>query len=298
MTDDQTFEGEPEALPVLPSSIRDAVLSELRGLETFVDGVSVADLQKRSAVGAWSNLEVVAHLQLALSLYTRLLSAGTSGWTGGALGRAMGSVTKSLIPAAAPAINAVNSLLPRVLTGTLSPEGVKGQLVGSSRALRAQLETLESGDYTKPIYYRGGPWPLSFFLGAMLNELAIHRWDVESTLVGDAHLSDAARSVLPWFYWSGTSFMFQPPAGTTGTVALALSDPSIEMSWVIADRGATTVHRGSELKADATIRGKTGVAVLALAGRIPADAALTSTSLTVDGDEILARRFLGAWRIV
>src|SRR5438309_6000282 len=107
MTDEQTFEGEPEALPVFPSSIRASIVSELSAFEAFVGGLSVEDCAKRSAVSAWTNLEVIAHVQLALSLYTQVLAAGASGWTGGAIGKALGSMTKTLIPAVSPALNAV-----------------------------------------------------------------------------------------------------------------------------------------------------------------------------------------------
>ena len=298
MTDEQTFEGEPDALPVLPSSIRAAVVSELSSFESFVEGLGVEDTAKPSTIKGWSNLDVIAHVQLALSLYTRVLAAAASGWTGGAVGKAVGSVTKTVLPAAAPAINAINSMLPHVMTGTLEPEAVQGQLVGSSRSLRARLEKLQSVDYTKPIYYRGAPWPVSFFMAAMLNEIAIHRWDIESTLVGDAHLSDAARSVLPWFYWSGTSIMFRPPAGTAGTVAMALVDPTTDLSWVIDAGGTISTLRGIEPNTDATIRGENGTVILALAGRISPEDAVRTTSVTVEGDEVLGNRFLSSWKIL
>ncbi len=298
MTDEKSAEVEPDALPVLPSSIRASLVSELASFEEMVDGLSVPQCAEQSAESGWNNLDVIAHVQLALALYTKLLGAGASGWTGGAIGKAFGSVTQTLVPAAAPVLNALNKALPHVVTGALAPEAVKGQLLGTARELRKKLEQLQSVDYTKPIYYRGGPWPVSFFLAAILNELALHRWDIESRLVEDAHLSDASRSLLPWFYWGGTSFMFRPPTGTSGSVSIALTDPEAELSWVIGAGGAISKRRGVEPNPDVTIRAESGTFILVLAGRIPVDDALRITSLRLEGDEYLGKRFLSSWSFV
>jgi hypothetical protein len=289
--------GAPQELPVQPAAIRVSVVTELATFSSFVERLSVADAQKPSADRGWTNLDVIAHVQLTLVLYNQLLSASTRGLTGGTLGKAFGSVTKSLIPGAASAINSINSALPHALTGALAPEAVMGQFVGNARTLRERIEALEPGDYTKPIYYRGGPWPVSFFLAAMLNELAVHRWDIESRLIADAHLGSEARAMLPWFYWSGAAFMLRPPKGTVGTVGVSLADPPTELSWTLEPR-VIRQTRGIDDAATATIHAESGTFVLALAGRISADDALRTTSMTVNGDDNLARAFLSSWRII
>jgi uncharacterized protein (TIGR03083 family) len=289
--------GTPEALPVVPGAISASVRTELALFSAFVEGLALDDARKPSAVAGWTNLDVVAHVQLAMLLYDQLLAAGSKGWTGGAVGKAFGSLTKTVLPAAAGAFNTVNSLLPHALTGTLAPEAVKGQFLGNARWLRSRLDGLDSADFTKPIYYRGGPWPLSFFLAGILNELAMHRWDIESTLRPDAHLSAGSCEALPWFYWGGSGFMFHPGKEMAGTVAAALLDPAAEMSWKVESR-VVTHERGLAPGAAATIHGEAGTFVLVLAGRITADDALRATSLTVEGDEALARALLSSWSVV
>jgi uncharacterized protein (TIGR03083 family) len=292
-----TDEPAPDALPVVPGAIGASVTAELGLFSALVERLTLEDLAKPSADPGWTNLDVVAHVQLALVLYDRILQAGSSGLTGGTLGKAFGSLTKSVMPAASGAFNAVNSLLPHAVTSALAPEAVQGQFLGSTRRLRARVESLDGSDFTKPIYYRGEPWPLSFFLGWILNELALHRWDIESRLGPDAHLSTGAREALPWLYWGGTSFMLRPPTGLSGAIDVVLRDPPAEMCWRIAS-GATTHERGLCDNPAATIRGEAGTFVLILAGRIGAQDALRSTSLTVEGDEDAASKFLSAWRLV
>jgi uncharacterized protein (TIGR03083 family) len=290
-TDDQ-----PVQLPVAPSQVRSAALAEADRLATVVAGLSDPDWTAASAVSGWTNGDVVAHLNLALGLYARVIDAALGGSGSGKLWKAFGDLTAKAVPAAAPAFNAVNNAVPRLLRNALSPEVIKGQLAAGTRGLRQRLEKVGSADYTRPIHYMGRPWPLSFFLAVVVNELAVHGWDIASRLTPDAHLSEDARAVLPWFYWSATPIMFHPPDGFRGTIQADLVDPPFQMWW---GHDASGTRQGTgEVQADATIRAESGTFVLILAGRISVDDALSTTSTTIEGDESLARSFLGAWRIV
>jgi len=294
-TETQTEE-QPTQLPVAPSQVRAAALAEVERLAAVVAGISDSDWTAASAVSGWTIGDVVAHLNLALALYSRVIDAALGGSGGGKLWKAFGDFTQKAVPAAAPAFNAVNNAVPRLLRNALSPEVIKGQLAASARGLRQRLEKAGSADYTRPIHYMGRPWPLSFFLAAVVNELAVHGWDIASKLTPDAHLSEDARAVLPWFYWGATPFMFHVPSGFRGTIQAELADPSLQMWWG-HDAGGTRQGTG-EVQADATIRAESGTFVLILAGRITVDDALSTTSVTIEGDEALARSFLGAWKIV
>lgn len=297
MTSDMGQEGDAFRLPVQPARIRDAVLSELTALEGFVAGLSLDDWEKPSAVPAWSIGDVVAHLNLALGLYGRIIDAAVAGRGAGRAWKAFGDLTKRARPIGSPIFNTINSAIPRVIGGALAPETVKGQFAAGCRNLRQRVERVGSDDYTRAVYYMGSPWPLSFFLAAVLNELAVHGWDMSSRLSPDAHLSEAARSVLPAFYWGATSYMFHRPEGFRGTIQVVLSDPPDEIWWYITD-GEIRVRTGQATDADVTIRGQSGTFVLVLAGRIGADDALRATSLTAAPDVEKARAFLSAWKIV
>lgn len=287
---------EPEQLPVVPASIRDAALAELGRVTNFVERLSIEDWKKPSAASGWTIGDVVAHLDLALGLYNRLLGVVTKGGGSGSVWRTLGKMSEKVAPAASPVFHGINSAIPKLIDKALAPEVVKGQFAAGSRKVRQRLEGIGPDDYTRPVYYVGGPYPLSFFLAVMVNELAMHLWDMESPLVPDATISADARAVLPWLYWSATELMFHPPKGTRGTVQVMVDDPGAAMWW----RMGETMEQGTGTtpNPDATIRGPSGTYVLTLAGRIAVDSALRDTSLTAEGDETLARTFLGKWKFL
>jgi uncharacterized protein (TIGR03083 family) len=297
MTDEENTGPPPELtqLPVNPGHIREVALVELDRLEGIVRGLSLDQWKEKSAVESWTIGDVVAHLDVGLALYARLLEAVSGGAGAGRVWKAFGKFGEKVAPVAGPAFNAVNTAIPRIIEGMLSPEVVKGRFEASARKVRAQLDRLESADYTRPVYYIGGPYPLSFFMAVMVNEIAVHGWDIESRLRRDAHLDEQACSVLPWFYWSATPVMLKLPAGTAGTVSVSLQAPAAEMWWSLSDSKTGT---GTIANPDVEISGPTSPFVLALAGRIPAADAIDKTLLSVTGSPFLAKTFLESWRII
>ncbi len=288
---------EPAQLPMAPSHVRTATLTELGRLGSLVQDLTLEDWTKPSAVAGWTIGDVVAHLNLALALSGRLLNAAAAGKGSGRVWKTVDQLSQKVAPVATSAFNAINSALPRAIDRALSPEVIKAQFATSSRTFQDRLRRINPADYTRPIYYRGSPWPLSFFLAAVVDELAVHGWDMASRLDPQAHLSADARSVLPWFFWSGTPFMLHLPKQTRGTIQVSLVDPSLEMWWSLTE---TEVKQGvgTAPQPDVRLTGASGTFVLALTGRIPPQDALRSTSLQASGREELAQAFLGAWTLL
>jgi uncharacterized protein (TIGR03083 family) len=297
MSEEEQRFSEALQLPVPPADIRNAVLTDLQTAGDFVQSLNPEAWKQASAVPGWSIGDVVAHLNLALGAYSRLTDLVVSGKTGSGLLRKAGQLSKNVVPMAAPAFNALNSAIPKMLDRALAPEVIKGQFAAGSRSLRERLERIIPGDYVKPVYYMGGPWPLSFFLAAADNELAIHLWDMQSRLDPHTRLSAEARTVLPSFYWSATSWMLHLPKDTNGTVSVVLTDPNGAFWWKI-EAGRATIGRGVPDNPDVTINGDSGTLPLMLAGRISFDDATRTTSLRAQGTEELTRRFLSSWKIV
>lgn len=297
MTNDESAGPPPELeqLPVNPGHIREVALTELDRLEGIVRDLSLEDWKLKSAVEGWTIGDVVAHLDVGLTLYARLLEAVSGGAGAGKVWKAFGKFGEKVAPVAAPAFNAVNTAIPRIMERTLAPEVLKGRFEASARKVRGQLDRLESADYTRPVYYIGGPYPLSFFMAMMVNEIAVHGWDIASRLRPDAHLDEAAGSVLPWFYWSATPLMLKLPQGTTGTVGVSVQDPAASMWWSLTDG---TTGTGTIENPDVTISGSASPFVLAVAGRIPAEDAINKTLLTATGNLFLAKTFLESWKII
>lgn len=297
MSDEQQTGEPPIQLPIAPGAIKAVALAELERTDAFVRDIALQDWSRASAAAGWTIGDVVAHLGLTLGLYGRVMDAATAGWSAGRLWKAMGEVGRRVAPTASPALNAVNRAIPRLIDRTLAPEVIKGQFGANARALKHRIERIESADYTLPVYYMGAPWPLSFLLASVVDELGLHTWDIASTLDPKAGLSEPARSVIPWFFWSGTPFMLRLPKGTIGTVQVVLTDPAAEMWWEL--RQVEPVQgAGRTPRPDLTIGAGSGMYSLVISGRIAVEDVLHSTAFHVDGDEQLARAFLGSWRIV
>ncbi|SRR5579884_50460 len=86
--------------------------------------------------------------------------------------------------------------------------------------------------------------------------------------------------------------MLRLPSGTNGTVQALLDEPGSAMWWSITEG---SVHAGRDLASqpDVIIRASSGRFVLGLAGRLRPREALDSTG-AIEGDHVLAERFLGA----
>jgi Mycothiol maleylpyruvate isomerase N-terminal domain len=210
--------------------------------------------------------------------------------------RGIGWVAGSVMPSAAPLFDTMNAVIPKALGRVLSPQGVKAQFAAGARNTRRRLQQVGPDDYTRPVYFEGGPYPLAFYIGIIVNELAIHGWDIESKIAQAADLSHHARRVLPWFYWGSTPLMLHPRKYISGTVQVFLSDPESAMWWSFGD-GSVTVGRGITSHQDAQIRGSGSSFVLAVAGRInPVDA--VDSLLNVEGNRNLVERFLGSWQLI
>jgi len=75
MTSEQQTDREPVQLPMAPNQVHMAALAELDRLRGFVQDVTIADWSKPSAASGWTIGDVVAHLNLAMGAYGRLLEA-------------------------------------------------------------------------------------------------------------------------------------------------------------------------------------------------------------------------------
>ncbi|MGH2449382.1 MAG: SCP2 sterol-binding domain-containing protein [Chloroflexota bacterium] len=285
-------EEQPEKLPLAPSNVRSAALTELHHLTEQVAKLSADDFRRPSGLAGGTVGDVAARLLLSLQLYGQVLDALGRG-KGRGVWKALGQVSKVMAPLAEPAAEALGSAGAKLVSSTLPPDTLKSQIAGASSSLRQKMLAISPEDYGHDVVILGHTWPLSYFLALVTNELALRGWDIGAAFDPQARLSEEARSVLPWFYWGGK---FMVRAGVSGTIQVRLADPGSEMWWKLQD-GKTEVGVGEIPNPDVTIVGQTGTFILALAGRIPPLDALRFAALEVEGKEELAREFLGSWKL-
>lgn len=287
---------EVEQLPIALSAIRHGALSELERLTKLIVNLAPAEWLLPSAVAGWTVGEVVAHLGLFLGIYNRLLARLLAGDPLARVVATLDRLALSTMPSATPIFHAVNGAIPKAVARLVPPEALqRGFMKGAGRTREVLLRAAADDD-AGSARYNHRPNLLSFYLAVVVNELAIHGWDIESRIGGMAGLSDSARLILPWFYWSATKLMLRLPKATTGTVQVILSEPASAMWWSITN-GSAEAGRDLASQPDVTIGVSSGRYVLGVAGRLgPAE--VLDSSMAVDGDRGLAECFLGAWRLI
>jgi uncharacterized protein (TIGR03083 family) len=279
------------------TEVRDGALTELERLTKLIGNLAPADWLVPSAATGWSIGEVIAHLDLFLGLYHRLLGRLLAGdpWAG-LVATTLDRLDLSAMPSTAPIFDAVNGAIPKAVARLMAPQVLQRWFVTGAGRTREVLLREAPDEYPGSGLSKGWANLLSFFLAIAVNELAIHDWDMESRIGEAAGLSDSARLILPWFYWSATKLMLRLPRRTNGTVLVLLSEPASAMWWSITD-GCVDAGRGTASQADLTIRISSERYVLGVAGRLtPAEVLESPTA--VEGDQALADCFLSAWHLI
>ena len=199
-----------EQTPLVSSVIRDGAVTELDHVSMLIANLSSSEWSRPSAVEGWTIGDVATHLDLVVGLYSPFLRTVLAGGGSSRVAKAIGWLTGSILPTATPILDMINGVIPKAMNRVLPATVVKRQFAAGARKTRKHLLEFGPDDYARP---EGGPYPLWFYLAIIVNELAIHGWDIESRTESVAGLSDHARRILPWFYWSGTALMFRPSKG-------------------------------------------------------------------------------------
>jgi uncharacterized protein (TIGR03083 family) len=273
-----------EPVPIATNLIKASAIAELEHISRLVSAVSPDEWSRPSAVAAWTVGDVVAHLDLFIHLYDRFLGSVLmcEAWPA----RIPGWLAESKLVPVARIFDTVNGAIPRAVRRLLVRDAITGQLVAGAERLRVRLQGLKPCPDS-----RSAPEsPHAFYLGEIVNELAIHAWDIESVLGPAPALANNACSVLPLWYWANSRLMFRPQRKITGTVQVLLSNPPSAMWWSIAGT-RVVLGCGINREYNAEIRGPSSDFLLSIAGRL-------HSPLTLSGDVPLAHSFLRSWHLV
>jgi hypothetical protein len=185
-------------------------------------------------------------------------------------------------------------------------ESLGDQVLSTFDATNAQLNLLHAGlgpqDWEKPCYHGATAFvaPVRTFLDLRMFELALHGWDIRSSLEPEAHLSDASLPVLMglipqfigWLFWAGSRlpspiryrFHLTGPGASTSDIIVA--GDTVRMEPVRADTAHVTFHCDTE------------TFVLLMLGRLPLPDALAESRLAAAGEaewvDAFAQWFRGA----
>jgi len=174
--------------------------------------------------------------------------------------------------------------------GEAFPEGPVVALSELSAGLATVLARLGPEDYSRPVFHPTGVTSIRNLVRFRIAELALHRWDMETGLGRDAHLSEVAAEVL--YDWSihWLQICFTPAEAGTPTAVYRFDiegQPGLKVV-VLPDQvlfDEVEAEPGTTFVLDAEIY------VLFVAGRVSYDDAVASGRMRVEGDGAAARSF-------
>lgn len=180
-------------------------------------------------------------------------------------------------------------------------ESLGDQLLPTFSTRMAQLThflaTRTPQDWEKPAYRFSRIVPLRNYLYLSIQELALHGWDIRSTLEPVAHLSVETlpalmdripqRFTIPWVadFSRGTSL--PSPIRYCWDVTGVVSSPYD----IVVEDGKCRIEPGGAAVGHVTCRSETETFVLLMYGRLTLESAIAAGRLSVEGDQGLITAF-------
>lgn len=257
------------------------VLAESERLKHYLHSLPPEAWKQPSACDRWEVRDVVAHLVLGAEIYTESISRGLQGDASAPAGRPpVGS------------FNAASFSEPMAQTTLSRRESLGDQVLSTFDATNDQLNLLHAGvgpqDWEKRCYHGAAALvaPVRTFLDLRMFELALHGWDIRSSLEPEAHLSAESLPILiglipqliGWGFWSGSRlpspiryrFHLTGPGASHSDILVA--GDTVQMEPVGTDMAHVTFHCDTE------------TFVLLMLGRLPLPAALAESRLVATGE--------------
>ena len=261
------------------------VSSESARLLDYFKGLSESDWETQSACDAWNNADVVAHMIMAVDMFSGNIERGANGDSSPPEG--MGPPQETDL-AARMAANATRAKEVRESLG-----GTLVQAFGENcDRLGALLSRMGPADWDKQCYHAAAYLTIRRYLILRLAEMSVHEWDIRSRLEPSAKLptevASAVMELLPGFV---VGRLFQPGSGIdkASRFRFALTDGG---SYdIVAGGGELRMEDSSGEAADATFSCSGSTFVLLTYGRLTVEEAVASGEITVEGDRELAMQF-------
>src|SRR5262249_33565087 len=153
---------------------------------------------------------------------------------------------------------------------------------------------LTAHDWHQPCYHSCGILPVHAVVHAGVFELAIHGWDIRSTLEPPAHLSPDALTVLPDYFAACLHWFFLPGARLPTPIRYRFAFTGrLNSTWDMVIEG-DQAHMGPAVdatSANATFRGDGAAFALMMGGRMGFDATLGNKRMIPTGDMAVAQAF-------
>jgi uncharacterized protein (TIGR03083 family) len=262
---------------------------ESERLKQYLNALPPEAWKRPSACAGWEVRDVVAHLVLQAEIFGGWVSRGLQG--------------DASTPEGFPDAGTVNAVMMSETLGQMSiarRESLGDQLLSTFNATNDQFNQLMAGlgpsDWDKPCYHVFGTVPLRAMIDDRITELAMHGWDIRSSLEPEAHLPpESLPAFMDWV--PGTvGWVFRPgsrlPAPVRYRFEVTEAVPSSSDIIVAGDK--VSVESPGTAEANVTFHCGAETFVLMMYGRLTLDSAITDGRMSVEGDRGLAAEF-GRW---
>ena len=261
------------------------VSSESARLLEYFKGLSEDDWATQSACEAWNNADVVAHMTMAVDMFSGNIERGANGDSSPPEG--MGPPEEFDL-AGRMAANAARAVAMRESLGETLVEAFSQ----NCDRLNALMARMGPDDWQKQCYHPASYLSIRRYLILRLAEMTIHEWDIRSRLEGSARLPDAVAAALPELlpgFVVGRFFLPGSEIATPSRFRFDLTDGGSHD--IVAGGGELRMEESTPDAADVTFSCSASTFALLAYGRITVEGAVAAGDITVEGDLALAMRF-------
>ena len=261
------------------------VSSESARLLEYFKGLSPADWETQSACDAWSNADVVAHMVMAVDMFSMNIERGANGDSSPPEGMSPPEESDLAGRMAANAARAVNM---RESLGDTLVEAF-GQ---NCDRLNSLLGRMGPDDWDKQCYHPAAYLTVRRYLILRLAEMSVHEWDIRSRLEASAKLPNGVASaimeLLPGFV---VGRLFQPGAGIAQPSRFRFSLTDGGSEDIVAGGGELRMEPSTGEAPDVAFTCDKSTFALLAYGRFTVEDAVNAGDVAVEGDRELAMRF-------
>ena len=257
------------------------VSSESARLLEYFKGLSAEDWAAQSTCEAWNNADVVAHMTMAVDMFSGNVERGVNGDSSPPEG--MGPPQETDLAA-----NAVRVVEMRQSLGDTLVEAF-GQ---NCEQLDALMARIGPEDWEKQCYHPASYLSVREYLILRLAEMSVHEWDIRSRLEGSAELPGAVAptlmELLPGFV---VGRLFQPGSGIASPARFRFALTDGGSYDIVAGGGELQMEASTGGAADVTFTCDGSTFALLAYGRYTVASAVSAGKITIEGDRDLAARF-------
>jgi uncharacterized protein (TIGR03083 family) len=266
-----------------PAGTLEAIEVEARNLESYLAGLSGADLERPSACAGWTVADVAAHLARGATGYVEMVGGALRGDLRPPAGRTAGRMTGAEIAEQARAV--------RREMGA----GLRAEFGRANRAFAQTLAQVGPEDWPRPT---ASGATIGWYVRQRLVELALHGWDIRSALEPPGHLSASSLPPLVDFAAEMVERRLRRLPSPAAPVRARFDWTDRAVGPHDLEIGDGKVHFGppGAGPVDLTVRCASEAFVLLATGRVDLDRAINEYGLTMAGDRAAVERLRSGFR--